>query len=238
MFPATTLSEVEWFLSRRTLNSSANKRWMLGLLFARPSVKLAEEQVFPNLEYFDRRSFTHIDFFCAGVARGEMRIADHQFSPHDYIRVTAPDPRYRSMRDYESRSEYLYSDAAFCQFCEEVEGKTTWRYSGETDLLLLDCEIHVNRAEVDFSQVIAMNLDEMSRVGLIASVSAFVEAIIASVKPTNVMNRRSVVGTSDRLGGRAVTQLTFEALMKLLPPQASQAVKAVRYFRVGDLSAP
>ena len=197
MLPATTLSEVEWLLSRDSLSTKPSKRRLLGLLFARPGVKLAKEQVFPNLEYLDRRSFTHVDIFCAGIARGDLRIADSHFSPHDYIRMTAPDSRPRSPKDHEAKSEFLYSDSAFCKFCEEIESKTTWRYSGETDLLLLDCEIQKEGTVVDFSQVIAMNLDEMSRTGLLTSVSAFVENVIASVKPTNVLNKRSVPHLSE-----------------------------------------
>ena len=39
---------------------------MVGLLFARPDVPLAQVEVVPNLDYFHYRSGKHIDFFCAG----------------------------------------------------------------------------------------------------------------------------------------------------------------------------
>jgi hypothetical protein len=237
MLPAISISQVEWLCSQTQPPKIPHRRRMLGLLFARPGVKLAKEQVFPNLQYFHKRSGRHIDFFCAGVAKGEMRIADHQFGEHDYVRVTSVDSDYHKLSDYDRVSPYLYSDSAFVDFCEEVEAKSTWRYSGETDLLLMDCEIARGGAAVDFSQVVALNLDELVRAGVVSSITALFETIVRQVQPTNVMNPKLTLDVSDALGGRAVTKLTYEALLKLLPSQASQALTAIRYLRTKDIGA-
>src|SRR2546429_9877679 len=74
MKPATTYEDVCAYMARMYYGDSGqeippgpNKKVrMVGLLFARPDVPLAEVEVVPNLDYFYYRSGKHIDFFCAG----------------------------------------------------------------------------------------------------------------------------------------------------------------------------
>src|SRR5437667_457455 len=74
MKPATTYEDVCVYMVRTYYGDSGqeippgpNKKVrMVGLLFARPDVPLAQVEVVPNLDYFHYRSGKHIDFFCAG----------------------------------------------------------------------------------------------------------------------------------------------------------------------------
>ena len=74
MKPATTYEDVCAYMARMYYGDSGqeippgpNKKVrMVGLLFARSDVPLAEVEVVPNLDYFHYRSGKHIDFFCAG----------------------------------------------------------------------------------------------------------------------------------------------------------------------------
>src|SRR5437667_12055014 len=74
MKPATTYEDVCAYMARMYYGDSGqeippgpNKKVrMVGLLFARPDVPLAEVEVVPNLDYFHYRSGKHSDFLCAG----------------------------------------------------------------------------------------------------------------------------------------------------------------------------
>ena len=116
MFPATTLKEVCLLTSLRKIQSTPHKRRIIGLLFAKASSAFAQEQMMPHLKAFHWRAGLHIDFFCAGITRGDKRLAYKQFGKNDYEHPIIKDGKSIDQRG----DNWLFSDAAFRTFCEEV----------------------------------------------------------------------------------------------------------------------
>jgi hypothetical protein len=238
MFPATTLNVVCTLLGMTDRSAIPQSRRMAGLVFARASSKFAQDEVLSQLDYFHCRSGTHIDFFCAGVTRGDKETAYRQQGENDLA-----DPVIGGYKDVASKtSGWLYSEAAFCKFCAEVESRCKWEYKGGTYLVLLDAELAPkggsrNEAKLDFSEVLAVNLEELKSSELIASVPEFFEKIIAYVKPSNVQNPRTTFGFSDAVFARAVSKLTFDAIVKLLPGFDAKGVKSIDLLTTRNLEA-
>ncbi len=97
------------------------------LLFAPPFSKAAQEGVVPRLGYLNHRSGHDIDFYCAGYGGywhkegfpdmeeiGEVRYEDGTVTP------------------------WSFSQKMFASFVDELESVSSWRYSGETELLVLN----------------------------------------------------------------------------------------------------
>lgn len=77
MFEAISKNDILWTLRRLvTINKVPPQgRLIIGVLFTRPSLSLAKNEIIPNLEYLHRRSATHMHFFCPGFAFGNKRYA-------------------------------------------------------------------------------------------------------------------------------------------------------------------
>jgi hypothetical protein len=238
MFPATTLTEVHSLLGMTDRSAIPQRRRMVGLIFARASSKFAQDEVLSQLDYFHWRSETHIDFFCAGVTRGDKETAYRQQGENDLA-----DPVIGGYKDVASKtSGWLYSEAAFCKFCAEVESRCEWQYKGGTYLVLLDAELAPkgssrNGAKLDFSEVLVLDLEELKSSELISSVPEFFEKIVAYVKPSNVRNSRTTFGFSDAVLARAVSKLTFDAIVKLLPGFDAKRVKSINLLTTRNLKS-
>ncbi len=153
MIPAYTYAEI-----CRDLTS---ERWsdvkLAGILFARPTSPLAKEEVIPNLQYFHHRSNGKAHFFCGG------------FSEHahkDAVLITQIDD-----------SDWHFSNERFNKLRTEIEDETNWRYSGATDLILLNTVISESETELNFASAFLFPLDKMKADGVIYSAEMFFEDI-------------------------------------------------------------
>jgi hypothetical protein len=137
---------------------------LVGLLFARPQSRLAVDEIIPHLDYFHHRSANHVDFFCGGYGgywEGRDEFPDQQVVGRG------------------QHTNWLFSATKFNSFREEIEDRTNWRYSGGVDLILTNAVYDPNeeKARLDFSSAIAMNLDRAKSDGAIQSVEKFMEQI-------------------------------------------------------------
>ena len=167
MKPATTYEGVCAYMARMYYGDSGqeilpgpNKKVrMVGLLFARPDVPLAEVEVVPNLDYFHYRSGKHIDFFCAG-----------------YDGYTGRDETegYRKINK-EPELKWGFSERMFIRFMEDIEARSPWKYSGDCDLILANAHYDATKREVriDLKHHVQCKLKQMKDIGAINSVTSF-----------------------------------------------------------------
>src|SRR5215813_5437070 len=188
---------------------------LVGLLFARPKSKLAKEIV-SNLDYFHRRSANHVDFFCAGYGRYWG-----PFGPEDTIEVSADE------------APWLFSAEFFEDFRSELsKACPRWRYSGGTELLLLDAKHDVNSRDIElaFSDAVVCDLDRMIADGAILSVERLFESIFAFSE--------TYVGRAPaaRFGDLQAVELAGSALkrfvLSLISGKVSEAYKKIENFAV------
>jgi len=139
---------------------------MVGLLFARPSLPLAQAEVVPNLDYFHYRSGSHIDFFCAGYDGYTGRDEADGFIP--------------VVVDKRNGLQWGFSEEMFIQLVKEIEAMSSWTYSGDPDLILTNAHYDAAKREayLDFGQRVQCRLQRMKDIGAITSVPSFIEDII------------------------------------------------------------
>ena len=152
----------------QTLNQAFERRYtgkpvcLVGLMFAPPESGLGKSEITQSLDYFHHRSRDNIDFFCAGYRRqGKER------QPVVETAVTNDsEPWYFNVMDFESLRK-------------EIQSCSSWKYSGESDLILLNATKGSSGQDVilDWSSAICCDLEKMKKDNAIESARRFFEGI-------------------------------------------------------------
>ena len=190
---------------------------MVGLLFAQSRVRFAREEIVPSLDYFHHRSGDKIDFFCAGYGR-------YWYPPtEDQQKVTGDDP------------PWLFSLSLFGKFCDEIEQLSTWQYSGEADLLLMNAHIDPEQdaARLDFNSAVVCDLEQMKRDGAITSVPRFFEQIFRYAQQAPADD--PTWGFSDKMGLHVAGGAIKRVVLSLLPRKLDEDYRRAEHFAVRDV---
>lgn len=186
-----------------------------GLLLARPSSKFVQGEILPHMEYFDRNSADHIDFFCIGYQphplTGDL--------PSDVLVVTS---------NVDTR--WSFSVEQFVGFKAALEVGKKWSYSGGADLLLLNARYDrsVAEAELDFGTVIPMKLEDAIQDGAIKSVERLLESIVRLSKELTTDD--PTFELSDRLALELGKRDIISVLSKILPYGIGELGKKYQHF--------
>lgn len=183
---------------------------LVGLFFVRPDTGFASNEIIPSLRYYHLRSGKHMNFYCAGFELG--------WEP---ARLQAEEQRY------------FYSDYEFDRLRREIESRCSWRYSGGSDLLLLNAR-YVAFAELDFSCVICANLVKMKADGAILSVDEYFEKIVRFTEDQRGSN--PTWGFSDSLGREGIASGLKGLLVAALPKGLQEEAKRAFHNAVRDVS--
>ena len=230
---------------------------LIGILFARPECELCKSQILPQLDYFHWRSGKRFDFYCVGYAKGsEFSPNATRHKPFDdgifILRGEVIDDPFRELSSMlkngtnrtiainiakqRCQESWTYSTKYFNHFRECLSKETTWKYSGEVDLILINAirKSKTEKSRIDFSSAIVCHLDQMIRDQSITSVSTFFEKIMNYVD--TYQGSDPSWGFSDSLGLRtsmsALKRLALEALPKNLGTDMNKAT----HFAVTDIS--
>lgn len=215
MLPAPSLEELHRTLSEKPAA-------VVGLLFAPPYTKVASETIVPRLGYLDHRSGQFVHFFCAGYYGygspydgdpiGEMRYPDGTVIP------------------------WSFSQRRFADFVREIEEVSSWKYSGECDLILVGPKFSFSsrNADIQFSEAIVFDIDAMIRDCAIRNAAELFEAVMAFARDRQWT--ADVDGLSDKQGLRLLGEVAIEAILQYLPGPARNIWKKGRHFRVQNLS--
>lgn len=196
---------------------------LVGLLFARPTSRLAAEQIVPNLDYFHHRSANHVDFFCAGYGM--------YWEP---FRENVPDMQAVARV---GERDWLFSPKMFDALRQEIESEAKkWRYGGGVELILGNAvyQPEATTARIDFGSAIAVDLDKAHEDGAFVTVEHLFEDIIRYAE--NQDGTDPMWGLSDRMG-RNIAGSALKALFIQISPEAlrSEARKAFHFY-VRDLA--
>lgn len=159
MIPVYTFQEIENFLLNESRFSKQVK--LVGILFSQPETQLSKVEIIPHLEYFHHRSGNAVHFFCGGYGA---------YLPPDEYPDKIPVTKI-------SRAQWYFSSNLFNQLRGEIEKRTTWHYSGGTDILIFDIKKLRGNKEVVIKDVALFSLEEMKHNGIIHSVREFFEEI-------------------------------------------------------------
>lgn len=175
----------------------------IGILLTRPTSK-AGKDIVETLPYYHRRSGKSINFYLPGygaywhgVYPGEENVAiingvDWSFSTQKYV-----------------------------EFIEALEEHSSWKYSGESELLLIE----YTNGKLDYSNVLKFHLDEMLRDGAIPSINVFFENIFRYAS-----QQKSLTWLSDITGLKTVRQVTIDCILGALPQLFGGVIKKGRHY--------
>jgi hypothetical protein len=128
--------DVEWGLISK----------LVGILFCFPDSKFGKEEILPFLGYFNLRTAEIVDVYCAGYGIGHK--------PDSY-----PDGRIIPSVAGEN---WWFDETTFNAIRQELEEKSKWNYSGETDLILLTAKRSLSSEDcLSFSHSLACNLGNL-----------------------------------------------------------------------------
>ncbi|HEX6504545.1 MAG TPA: hypothetical protein VF011_15000 [Terriglobales bacterium] len=208
-FVITTLAAIFWKQGVVPTPDSFAKKLPVpvrpvALIFGRPACKVFKEELLPDRNWYHLRSGTNIEIFYMGYADPD---AEH---------VTA-----------ESFDENDFSEQSFESAVSDFEEKTTWKYSGETDIILLN-SFFTPQGEVrlDFTNVFALSLETAIDSKLIRSGRAFIEEVIRQSRHCSVED--VVTRTSDVLFLRNARSSFLSWVMGLVKLKADDLGNAYR----------
>lgn len=221
MIPAWRLREIV-----ESLNQAFNNRYpdedirMIGLLFAPPESKLGSSEIISSLEYFHHRSSDKIDFFCSGYRRYGK---DKQFVVEKEV-TNDKNPWYFNVLDFEGLRQ-------------EVEKNSAWKYSGESDLILLNARKSNSDKDVtlDWSSAICCDLETMKKDNAIESTRRFFEDIFHFVEEYE--GKDPVSAFSDKQGVIKAKFGLKNLILSILPKKLRELYTEVQHLVVRDISS-
>jgi hypothetical protein len=131
----------------------------------------------------------------------------------------------------------------FLEFRRLIEGASKWRYSGETDLLLLNFEVDLWAIDgiFHFSEVIILELEEMLRSKHISSVDACISNLIAAARKAPISRRfigqSPIWEISDSIGVQKVKKEAWQAIKKLFLKEYADKFDSIANYAVRNIQS-
>jgi hypothetical protein len=176
----------------------------VALIFGRPACKIFKDELLPDRNYYHLRSGTNVELFYMGYAD--------------------PDAEYVTVGDFDEND---FSDQSFTSAVSDFEERTTWKYSGRTDLMLLNSFFSPRQqVHLDFSNVFAVQLEDAVESKLINSGRVLIEEIMRQSKDSDTED--VVARISDVVFLRNARQSFLSWLMGLLKLKAEDLGNAYR----------
>jgi len=164
------------------------------ILLAPKFSKLGFENIVLRFGYLDYRTGEDIHFYCAGYGGY-------------WSKKSVPDMVDIGVGKYVGGTEipWAFSQKLFATFVDELEKETSWKYSGDSEIIILD-------PKVGFSGCIIFKLDTMIKDGIINNPGELFEALIQHARNHRGVNKFSLKGI-ERISGEE----TVKAVLALLP---------------------
>lgn len=140
-----------------------NKIKLVGFLFCHPESAIGKSVIVPMLEHYHIRSGEFSDYFCGGYG---IASDTEEYTDRKCITVIDGD-------------EWFFSAKMFNDFINELEEKTAWKYSGDTELVLATARFDtvLNKPYIDFTDALVCVLETLLKDAAIDSVPSFFESI-------------------------------------------------------------
>ena len=190
-------------------NQYNNVSTIVGVLFANPNKTLVKQEILDNLEYANKRSGAYIDFYFAGYS--EYRTDDEQENT-----ICAP-----------KGNEWYFSPKMYIDFINQFEECSNWKYSGETELLLLEYK----NGTLCFDKVISLWIDKLVRNENIYSVSNLFETIYRVAR-----DKTEIDEFSYSLMYKNIKGSIFEIICSYIDEKFRKIIKSTTAYAIKDYS--
>lgn len=179
----------------------------IGILLTRPTSR-AGKDIVETLPYYHHRSGRSINFYLPGYGA--------------YWYGVYPDEKDVAIID---STQWSFSNQKYVEFIEALEKHSKWKYSGESELLLIE---YAND-KLDYSRVLRFHLDAMMRDGAIPSVNVLFENLFRYAS-----RQRTLTEISDITSLKTLGQITMDCILAGLPELFSGVIKKGRHYLVND----
>jgi hypothetical protein len=145
---------------------------------------------------------------------------------------------------HEESGELKFNRKDFLAFRSEFEGLCTWKYTGETDLLLMNFKLDPNTKSgyFAFEEVILLPIEEMLREKLIGSVDALVTQIIIVAKEYALNegheSKNPIWVISDQLAIRRGKKDFWDSILRLVFRDYADKLKGIGHLAVRNIASP
>ncbi|MCK0115342.1 hypothetical protein [Gelidibacter sp. F63206] len=165
------------------------------ILFAPTFDRICKSDIIPRFEYLDNRAGKNIDFYCVGY----MGYAN---------KTDFPDMKEIGVSKFKDSGEipWSFSQRKFSEFVDEMEENTSWKYSGGTELIILD-------SNADFTNTVIFKVDKMLKDDAIDNVNELLEALIQHSRKDKKTLEKFSLGTL----GKKSSDILVESIIELLP---------------------
>ncbi len=196
---------------------------MFGIVFARAEIEFVKREILPQLDYFNQRAGKTITFYFAGYD-------ERPFRSSAVVTVGG--------------KGWSFDVKAFDDVRKYVETRSTWKYSGGTDLILTNARLVMKydkstnanwpQVEIDFSSAISVELKEMLSKKAIKSVGSYFEEIFRYAERQDGLD--PTWGFSDSKGVASVLSALKALVLSLLPKPLRPEVEKAAFSAVRDLT--
>ncbi len=180
---------------------------IIGILLARPTSH-AGKDIVEALPYYHHRSGEKIHFYLPGYGA--------------YWHGVYPDEQNVVRID---GVQWSFSNQKYVEFVQALESRSRWRYSGESELLLLE---YAND-KLDYSNVLRFHLDAMLRDKAIPSIHVLFEHIFRYAA-----QQKNLIQISDTASFKTLGQETMEYILAQLPTFFDGIIKKGRHYLIRD----
>ena len=139
----------------------------IGILIARPTFETGKT-ILEDLPYYHHLTGKYINFYLPGY--GAYWPVSEYPDKKDVIKI--------------DNVTWSFSNKRFVDFVSTMESNTTWKYSGESELILVKCE----KGHIDYSETLVFKLDDMIKDKIISSVSSLITSLTRITKETNELS--------------------------------------------------
>ena len=175
----------------------------IGILFARPKSDVGRD-IRDSLPYYHHRSGHNVNFYLPGYGAYWYGAYPDET---DVVSING--------------TKWSFSNQEYAGFVADIESKSRWKYSGESELLLIDYK----NGSLDFSNVLTLCLDAMLREDAIPSINIFFEKLFRLAS-----EQRRLVQISDISTLNAMSQVTLECILDALPNLFRGFLKKGRHY--------
>lgn len=180
----------------------------IGILITRPDLHTGKS-ILNSLEYFHFRTGKTINFYLPGYGA--------------YWNDTYPDGKIVTEIN---GVKWSFSNEMFTEFLSDLEKYSKWKYSGESELLLVD----LKKGILSFDKIIQFHLDNMIRDNVIYSVHQFFEQLFSVCQDKETLNQ-----VSNAFGLDKAKQITKERILDKLPVGLGNIFTQEKYFCVRNM---
>jgi hypothetical protein len=179
-------------------------------------------------------------FFVRGDRAGLGKdIAEQIKASHNYWDLDSGDDIDLILAGWDKKkSDLVFIPEWFLSYRDFVESESTWTYSGESDLLLLNFDFNLENETGCFAydEVIFLPIEQMVRKDIVSSIDFLMSQLVKVAKSTRARSEKSVVWEiSDKLGWIRGQKKFWEAIRKMFLREFAEVYNDLRSFVVTDM---